>query len=132
MQNSLCVQVCRSPTLAALLHGTPAAGLSQTLRCGTRNGITELSQTAPPIFGQAAIRLGIGPHSSVCMYHTVYLLSGILHLNPFPNLFQFITFFILILAQILVFSSFLTTLSYTRQGAYLQYIAAYFYISRES
>jgi len=62
VQNSLCVQVLRSPILAALLHGAPAAGLSQTLRCGTRNGITELSQTAPPIFGRAAIRLGIGPH----------------------------------------------------------------------
>ena len=53
-----------SPTLAALLHGTPAAGVIQTLRRGTRNGITELSQTAPPTFGWAAITLGIGPHSS--------------------------------------------------------------------
>ena len=50
--------------LAALLHGTPAAGVRQTLRRGTRNGITELSQRAPPIFGRAAIKLGIGPHSS--------------------------------------------------------------------
>jgi len=33
---------------------------------GTRNGITELSQRAPPIFGCAAITLGIGPHSSWC------------------------------------------------------------------
>jgi len=31
---------------------------------GTRNGITELSQMAPPIFGWAAITLGIDPHSS--------------------------------------------------------------------
>ena len=43
-----------------LLHDTPAAGVSQT----ARNGITELSQTAPPIFGWAAITLGIGQHSS--------------------------------------------------------------------
>ena len=43
VQNSLCVQVLRSRILAALLHGTPAAGLSQTLQRGTRNGITELS-----------------------------------------------------------------------------------------
>ena len=50
--------------LAVLLHGTSAAGLSQTLRRGTRNGITELSQRAPPIFGWAAIRLGISPHAS--------------------------------------------------------------------
>jgi len=51
VQNSLCIQVLPSPILAALLHGTPAAGISQTLRRGTRNGITELSQRAPPIFG---------------------------------------------------------------------------------
>jgi len=64
VQNSLYVQVLRSPILAALLHGTPAAGISQTLRRGTRNRITELSQRAPPIFGWATITLGIGPHSS--------------------------------------------------------------------
>jgi len=63
-QYSLYVQVLRSPVLAALLHGTPAAGISQTLRRGTRNGITELSQRAPPIFGRAAITLGIDPHCS--------------------------------------------------------------------
>jgi len=45
-------------------HGTPPAGVSQTLRHGTKNGITELLQRAPPIFGRAAIMLGIGPHSS--------------------------------------------------------------------
>jgi len=44
------VQVLRSPILAVLLHGTPAAGVSQTLRRGTRNGITELLQRAPPIY----------------------------------------------------------------------------------
>jgi len=32
VQNSLCVQVLRSPTLAALLHGTRVIGVSQTLR----------------------------------------------------------------------------------------------------
>jgi len=64
VQNSLYVQVLRSPILAALLHSTPAAVVSQTLWCGTRNGITELSQRAPPISGWAAITLGIGPHSS--------------------------------------------------------------------
>ena len=45
VQNSLYVQVMRSPILAALMHGTPAAGVSETLRHGTRNGITELSQS---------------------------------------------------------------------------------------
>ena len=55
VQSSLCVKVLRFPIPAALLHGTPAASVSQTLRRGTRNGITELSQRAPPIFGWAAI-----------------------------------------------------------------------------
>jgi len=64
LQNSLCVQVYLSHIFAALLHGTWATGVSQSLRRGTRNGITELSQKAPPIFGRAAITLGIGPHSS--------------------------------------------------------------------
>ena len=32
MQNSLCVQVLRSPILVALLHGTPAAGSAKL--CG--------------------------------------------------------------------------------------------------
>jgi len=63
VQNSLYVQVLRSPILAALLQGTPAADVSQTLRRDTRNGITELSQMARPIFGRAAITLDIGPHS---------------------------------------------------------------------
>jgi len=39
---SLSVKVLRSPILAALLQGTPAAGVSHTLRRGTRNGIKEL------------------------------------------------------------------------------------------
>ena len=34
VQNSLYIQVLRSPILTALLNGTPAAGVSQTLRCG--------------------------------------------------------------------------------------------------
>jgi len=39
--------------LAPLLHGTPVLGASQI--CG-------VEQRAPPIFGRAAITLGIGPH----------------------------------------------------------------------
>jgi len=38
--------------------------VSQNLWRATRNGITELSQTPPPIFGWAAITLGINPYSS--------------------------------------------------------------------
>jgi len=62
VQNSRCVQVLRSPILAALLHGIPAAGSAKL--CGVAQGIMELSQRASPIFGWAAITLGIGPHSS--------------------------------------------------------------------
>jgi len=54
-------QVLRSPVLAALLHGTQTAGVSRNLLRAARNGITELSQRAPPIL---AITLGISPHSS--------------------------------------------------------------------
>ena len=68
------VQVLRFPVLAALLHGSPAAGISQSLRRGTRNGITELSQRAPSIVGRAAITLGIDPHCScssvLCTFRT--------------------------------------------------------------
>jgi len=42
VQNSLYVQVLRSPVLAALLHGAGAVGVSQTLWHGSRNGIMEL------------------------------------------------------------------------------------------
>ena len=48
VKNSRYVEVLRSPTLAALLHRTPAAGVRETLRHGAGNGITELSQTASP------------------------------------------------------------------------------------
>jgi len=58
------LQVLHSPILPALLHGTRAAVISQTLWRGTRNEITELSLRAPPRFGWAAITLGISPHSS--------------------------------------------------------------------
>ena len=60
---------------AALLHGTPAACVSQTLRRGTRNGSTELSQRTPPIFGWAAITMGIGPHSSLIFSSTYFSTS---------------------------------------------------------
>ena len=40
--------------LVALLHGTLVVGVSRKL-CG-------VEQRTPPIFGRAAITLGIGPH----------------------------------------------------------------------
>jgi len=81
VQNLLCIQVLCSPILAALLHGTRPVGISQSLRHGTRNGITELLQRAPPIFGRAAITLGIGPHSSYYMLLLLCCVCGILRLE---------------------------------------------------
>jgi len=75
VQYSLYVQVLHSPILAMLLHSTPAAGIGQTLWRGTRNGISELSQRAPPIFGWAATTLGIGQHSSLPV--TAYLMTTV-------------------------------------------------------
>jgi len=71
VQYSLYVQVLRSSVLAALLHGTLAVDVSQTLQRGTRNRIMELLQRAPPIFGRAAITFGIGLHSSLCLLYVV-------------------------------------------------------------
>jgi len=53
--------------LAALLHGTVVVGVSQTLRRCTEGA---------PIFGRAAITLGIGPHSSFfCFVFSLYFCS---------------------------------------------------------
>jgi len=60
------VQVSRFRILAALLHGTPAAGVSQSLRHGTRNGIKAKfhcamwSQTGPKLIADMQ-RAGIWP-----------------------------------------------------------------------
>jgi len=51
-------------TSCPVLYWHSSSGREPTLRRGTRNGIKELSPKAPPIFGRAAITLGIGPHSS--------------------------------------------------------------------
>jgi len=61
--------------LAALLDGTRPAAVTQTLWRGTKNRITELWQRAPPIFGWAAIMLGIGPHSTFSISCTEYRVS---------------------------------------------------------
>jgi len=87
VQNSLYVQVLRSSILTVLLHGTPATGVSQTLRRGTKNGITELSQRAPPIFGRAAITLGIGPHFiSSLFFHVFHVLNVFIIIWAFLHL----------------------------------------------
>ena len=72
VQNSLCVQVLRSPILTAFSTRHSSRGRQPNfVAYGTRNGITELSQTAPPIFGWAAVTLGIGPHSSFALFHRI-------------------------------------------------------------
>jgi len=53
--------------LAALLHGTLVVGVSQTLRRWTDG--------APPIFGRAAITLGIDPHCSFKMLRCITFLA---------------------------------------------------------
>jgi len=83
--------------LAALLHGIPAVGVSQTLWCGSRNGITELSQRAPPIFGWAVITLGFGTHSfisflllipvTLCMA-AVQIINDVISCNVSTYLFE--------------------------------------------
>jgi len=88
------VQVLRPRILAALLHGTPAAGISQTLWSGTRNGITELSPTAPSIFGRAAIMLGIGPHSSLVLVSSLWPPYGIGRTIIFLPCGFFLSFFL--------------------------------------
>ena len=71
VQNSLCVQVLRSPILAALLHSTRAVGVSQTLQRGTRNRIMELSllvifNRGRQVYSEGGHHVGhIGPHSSL-------------------------------------------------------------------
>jgi len=71
------VQILRFRILAAFLHGTPAAGVSQTLRRGTSNGTTKLSQRAPPIFERAAITLGISPHCSSKYIDVAFVLGQV-------------------------------------------------------
>jgi len=50
--------------LAALLHGPLVVAVSHTLR---------VKQRAPPIFGRAAITLGIDSHSSCFGFHVTWL-----------------------------------------------------------
>ena len=65
VQNSLCIQVLRFPILAALLHGTWAVGLSQTLRRSARNGIKELlSWQGATYIRQDDHHIGHWPHPS--------------------------------------------------------------------
>jgi len=75
VQNSLCIQVLCSPVLTALLHGTGAMGVSQTLLHGTRNGITDSAcQSASQntgliglIFVTAKVRIsGLTNNTSLC------------------------------------------------------------------
>jgi len=87
VQNSLCIKVLDSPILAVLLHGTRAVCVSQTLRNGTRKGITELSL----LVCSTCIR-----QSSHHVQHrptSYFLIQGLCLLQPlFPLLFIVPTF----------------------------------------
>jgi len=50
--------------------------MSQALRSGRKNGIKEVSQRVPPIFGRASIMLGISPQSAHILAAYNFLCSG--------------------------------------------------------
>jgi len=58
----------RLPRLGNVTARHVVVGVSQTLRRWTE---------APPIFGRAAIRLGIGPHSSWCCFVVVFVCADV-------------------------------------------------------
>ena len=64
VQNSLCVQVLRSPILAPLLHCTRIVGVRQTLRRSAEDAT---------YIRQGAVTLGIGPHSSYSFNYSAML-----------------------------------------------------------
>jgi len=70
--------------LAELLHGALVVGITQTLRS---NGV---EQRAPPIFGEAAITLGIDPYSSYLCFDDdtseAERASGLFHRSRFHRL----------------------------------------------
>ena len=88
VQNSLCVPSLAFSYIGSVTVRHSSSGVSQTLWHGTRNGITELSQRAPHIFGWAAITLGIGPHSTLCLkkVSTFWLSVTLSNLNRFSKL----------------------------------------------
>ena len=71
VRNSRFVEVLLCPTLAALLHRTPAAAWRREWNYGT-------SQRASLIVGLAAITLGIGPHSSFLFFKNIVMLCVVL------------------------------------------------------
>jgi len=84
VQNSLCIQVLLFSILAALLHGTRAVGISQTLHRGncTRSTFSQFPQYSVEgaiCVWRAAITLGIRPHSSFFLF---YFILGIV---PSPH-----------------------------------------------
>ena len=71
LQNSLCVQLLRSPKMAALLHGTRALASAEVKVCGVVQGMElrnfRRGRHLYSIFSRAAITLDIGPHFSWCL-----------------------------------------------------------------
>jgi len=103
VQNSLCVQVLRSPTLGALLHGTQAAGSAKL--CGVvqgmelrnfRRGRHLYSAERPSRWASAHILVfsSIRPFSIVIHYlWPPYVIGGPLYFCPVVSFFFFFLFF---------------------------------------
>ena len=74
MQNSLYVQLFRYPILAALLHGTSPASVSQALRRATRNGIKFHPEVSFFFFFYLFFRLisAVGDWMSAILPHMVW------------------------------------------------------------
>jgi len=90
-------QVLHYPIFAALLHCTQTLGVRQNWRHGTMNGITKLYHRVPPIFGWAAITLGIGPHSTfLCLLWPPYAIRPAI---IFLSCVSSSTFFVLAYSQ---------------------------------
>ena len=99
MQNSLCVQILRSPILAALLHGTRPVGVSQTLRRLTEGATYIRPWQRPLVQGIGNICILLADHSNpetnclVAIVHTkpiatVVLKLVALHRKPKCQLWQ--------------------------------------------
>ena len=79
VQHSLCVQVLRSPILAALLHGTLVVGVSQTLRAlnrGRQLGSLLQAIANPDYFSKAQTRSWHDMHWALVGSIYVYLLAN--------------------------------------------------------
>jgi len=95
VQNSLCVQLLRSPILAVSLYGTQAVGVSKTLRRGifTRQGSHPVRNWAVKLSSFTSVLIYV---SSVKRSGSWCLCTGNVHLL-FSTLLMIVTYYKLIL-----------------------------------